>query len=186
MSLGTCSGTLQQIFQYSNLGHPLASATGGRATAGVLPIGLDVPPESCACLAQAICSFVDANLLLIAADLPAHVYTGPLSPVQSPVFGVLSTGAAASCKRKSNLPPLPVGNLVTGMPAALLSCAHVRIQLWMMLSATHVCTTLMLVLSSCVCMVAAGMHHAPAHVCTSLGPRPLLSLRMRLPYEHTH
>ena len=92
----------------------------------MLPVTLDVPPEACANLAATITDLVQPDLVLIAAQLPAHKYTGPGDPAANACFHELTTAAAeADAAVNRRLQPLPVGNLVSGLAAGLLSCAQV-------------------------------------------------------------
>ena len=57
--------------------------------------------------------------------LQAREYLGPGDPTQESLQYVLeSTAAAGSCAH--GLPYLPTGNLISGLPAALMSCCQVR------------------------------------------------------------
>lgn len=61
---------------------------------------------------------------MAACFMQARDYLGAEDPTQEPLQYVLeSTAAAGSCPH--GLPYLPTGNLVSGLPAALMSCCQV-------------------------------------------------------------
>ncbi len=57
--------------------------------------------------------------------MQAREYLGPEDPTQESLQYVLESAAAAG-SRAHGLPYLPTGNLVSGLPAALMSCCQAR------------------------------------------------------------
>ncbi|CAK0784154.1 hypothetical protein CVIRNUC_007357 [Coccomyxa viridis] len=84
-----------------------------------------IPPERAAAWAAGLLSHVRAQHILIVASLPAREYVGMEDPTQQPLQYVLESSAAAR-KSAHELPYLPTGNLVSGLPAAFMSCCQVQ------------------------------------------------------------
>ena len=77
-------------------------------------------------LAQAITDMASASLTIITAHLPSHAYVGPPDVSSGAAFRtVCSRAALASAPASSSFDLLPTGNMVTGLPAGLLTCAQV-------------------------------------------------------------
>jgi len=67
---------------------------------------------------------VSAGILLnTALTMQAREYLGQEDPTQQPLQYVLESSAAVG-KSAHGLPYLPTGNLVSGLPAALMSCCQ--------------------------------------------------------------
>lgn len=83
-----------------------------------------LPPEQAATWAEAVLDTLKPRRLVIVATLPAARYRGPGSPAdQDLVFGLRSS-AASSSGGGGPLPSLPVGTMVDGLAAALLTAAE--------------------------------------------------------------
>ncbi|CAL5230003.1 g13442 [Coccomyxa viridis] len=84
-----------------------------------------IPPERAAAWVEGMLSHVEAQHAVVVASLPAREYIGVGDPTQESLQYVLeSTAATGSCTH--GLPYLPTGNLVSGLPAALMSCCQVQ------------------------------------------------------------
>lgn len=95
----------------------------------------------------------------------AREYLGPEDPTQESLQYVLVSTAAAG-SRAHGLPYLPTGNLVSGLPAALMSCCQARQPL------SHINT----VAGSCLwqCAVAIGQHVSQPSSSRKMSAMPLV------------
>jgi hypothetical protein len=106
----------------------------GRLPTVVIPFSIPTPPESCSVTARILFEIIRAQLVICVAEMPAHAYSGHRSVMDgSGPFGLVSTRAAAhlainsqaSASKRAPLLPLPPGDSVVGLAAAVISCAHV-------------------------------------------------------------
>ena len=88
--------------------------------------GLQVPSESAVSVARGIFGLVQPGLTVILAGHPAHCYSGPGDPEESDIYACLQSDACRGKGVRLPSPFLPSGDIVAGLPAALLSYAQVR------------------------------------------------------------
>lgn len=105
----------------------------GRFPTVVIPFSIPIAPETCSVTARIIFETIRPQFILCVADLPAPAYSGRHDEVTGcGPFGLVSTRAArlalgnqASTPVKKPFLPLPPGDMVVGLAAALITCAHV-------------------------------------------------------------
>ncbi|MEW5299233.1 MAG: hypothetical protein WDW36_002268 [Sanguina aurantia] len=85
-----------------------------------------VPREETVGWARTVMGSLHADHVLLLGCIPADGYIGPGDPSQEPQVHLVNTSAAPTSSKPAPTALLPTGNVVGGLPAALLSHCQVR------------------------------------------------------------